>query len=630
MKKYETYLYSAAGLAALFFLLVAVNYLASPLTLRADLTQGHIYTLSPATRAILKKLDAPVTLRLYVSTGEDAVPLPLRGFAQRVQDMVHEFQSAAGGKLIVEKFDPKPDSDEEDAAQLDGIEPQTLSSGGQFYLGLTVSRLDRKQTIAALSPQREQLLEYDLIRAIISVANPHKPTIGVMSALPVLGGTMNYMTRQPNEPWALASELEGDYKVEPVSMSAKSIGKNIKVLLLIHPRDISQQTEYALDQFVLRGGKLIAFVDPYMFFDRRPNPMMPQLPGEPSSSSLPALFKAWGVKMYPGKVVADLDYASGTGQHYTPAVLTLNKSAFDKNDIATNQIHTLLYAFGGAFDISKLAPGLKATVLARSSPNSMLVDASAASLSGNAATRDFKPAGKSMPLALRISGKFKTAFPAGPPAAPGAAADKSTKPGDNTPQLKQSAGDNSVVLVGDADMLADGAAVDVENIFGRRVVVPSNGNLAFVQGLVDQLSSAYDLTSLRSRASSFRPLIVVRQMEAEAQKRYLGQIKALQDELQQTNQKLRLLRSPSTGAKSAQILSPAQQTELDHFRKRVLKTRHQLKEVRKTLRQHVEALQFWTKVVNIAAMPLLVTLFGLAFAGLRRRRARIAKTGGAI
>lgn len=626
MKKYETFLYSAAGLAALFFLLVAVNYLASPLTLRADLTQGHIYTLSPATRAILKKLDAPVTLRLYISKGEDAMPLPLRGFAQRVQDMVHEFKSAAGGKLIVEKYNPTPDSDEEDAAQLDGIEPQTLPSGGQFYLGLTVSQLDRKQTIAALSPQREQLLEYDLIRAIASVANPHKPTIGVMSALPVLGGTMNYMTRQPNQPWALASELEDDYKVESVAMSAKSIGKNIKVLLLIHPRDISQQTEYALDQFVLRGGRLIAFVDPYMFFDRRPNPMMPQLPGEPSSSSLPALFKAWGVKMYPGKVVADLDYASGTGQHYTPAVLTLNKTALDKNDVATNQIHTLLYAFGGAFDVSKLASGLKATVLARSSPNSMLVDASAASLSGNAATRDFKPAGKSMPLALRLSGKFKTAFPAGPPPAAG----KSESAAANTPQLKQSAADNSVVLVGDADMLADGAAVDVENIFGRKVVVPSNGNLAFVQGLVDQLSSAYDLTSLRSRASSFRPLIVVRQMEAEAQKRYLGQIKALQDELQQTNQKLRLLRSPSTGAKSAQILSPAQQTELDHFRKRVLETRHKLKEVRKTLRQDVEALQFWTKVVNIAAMPLLVTLFGLAFAGLRRRRARIAKTGGAI
>jgi gliding motility-associatede transport system auxiliary component len=629
MKKYETFLYSAAGLAALFFLLVALNYLASPLTLRADLTQGQIYTLSPATRAILKKLDAPVTLRLYISKGEDAVPVQLRGFAQRVEDMVQEFKSAADGKLIVEKFNPTPDSDEEDAAQLDGIEPQTLLSGGQFYLGLTVSQLDRKQTIAAISPQREQLLEYDLIRAIANVANPEKPTIGVMSALPVLGGGMDFMTRQPSEPWALANELERDYKVERVSMSAKSIGKNIKVLLLIEPRGISAQTEYALDQFVLRGGKLVAFVDPYMVFDREPNPMMPQLPGEPGSSSLPVLFKAWGVSMYPGKVVADLRYASGAGQRYTPTVLTLNKTALNKSDIATNQIRTLLYAFGGAFDISKLAPGLKATVLARSSPDSMLVDAFMASASGNAATRDFQPGGKSMPLALRLSGKFKTAFPKGPPAAPGAAAGKNTEPGDSTPQLKQSTGDNSVVLVGDADMLADGAAVDEQDIFGHRVVVPSNGNLAFAEGIVDQLASADDLTSLRSRASSFRPLIVVQQMEAEAQKRYLGKIKALQDELEQTNEKLRSLRSPAAGAKSAQILTPAQQAELDHFRKRVLETRHELKEVRKTLRQDVDALQFWTKVVNIAAMPLLVALFGLAYAGLRRRRARIAKEGNA-
>ena len=629
MKKYATLLYSATGLAALFLLLVALNYLASPLTLRVDLTQGKIYTLSPATRKILGKLDAPLTLRLYVSGSGNAMPVPLRAFAQRVEDLVHEFKSAAGGKLIVEKYNPKPDSDEEDAAQLDGIEPQTLFSGGKFYLGLTVSRLDHKQVIAAISPQREQLLEYDLIRAIARVANPKKPTIGVMSALPILGEAMNYMTRQASAPWALASELEDDYKVEPVSMTADTIPKDVNVLLLVHPRGIGEQTEYALDQFVLRGGKLIAFVDPYMYFDRQPNPMMPQLPGEPSSSSLPHLFQAWGVNMDQGKVIADLTYASGADQHYSPTVLTLNRNALSKDDIATNQIDTLLYAFGGAFDISKLAAGLKATELAHSSTNSMLVDDSVASNSGDAATKNFQPAGRSMPLALRLSGKFKTAFPGGRPAPPAAAAGKAPPPAASAAQLKESAADNSVVLVGDADMLADGAAVEVQNIFGQRVVVPSNGNLAFAQGMVDQLASGDDLSSLRSRASGFRPLTVVRQMEAEAQKRYFGKIKALEDEVQQATANMQKLRKPSTGARSAQILSPEQQAELERFRKRALETRHELKEVRKNLRRDTEALQFRTKVANIAAMPLLVSLFGLGFAGWRRRRARTARAGGA-
>jgi ABC-type uncharacterized transport system involved in gliding motility auxiliary subunit len=188
--------------------------------------------------------------------------------------------------------------------------------------------------------------------------------------------------------------------------------------------------------------------------------------------------------------------------------------------------------------------------------------------------------------------------------------------------LQQAAADNSVVLVADADMLADGAAVQVQNIFGQRIVVPSNGNLAFVQGMVEQLASNEDLTSLRTRASSLRPLTVVREMEAEAQRQYFGKIKALEDEVQQTTDNIQKLQHQSGGAKSAQILSPEQQAELDRFKKRALETRRELKELRKHLRQDTEALQFWTKVANIAVVPLLVALFGLAFAAMRRRRSR--------
>ncbi|MEO8162070.1 MAG: hypothetical protein ABI588_11690, partial [Arenimonas sp.] len=363
-------------------------------------------------------------------------------------------------------------------------------------------------------------------------------------------------------------------------------------------------------------------VDPYMFFDQQPNPMMPNAPGQPGMSTLPRLFKAWGVTLDTGKVVADVTYASGAGQRTTPTVLTLNRAALNPDDVATSQIDTLLLAFPGAFDASKPADGLKVTVLAKTSPNSMLVDSIVASSSGEAAMKGFVPDGKAKPLALRLTGKFKTAFPEGKPAAtpnaPGA--DKDKKP-DAAPQLKEAAAENSVVLVADADMLADGAAVEVQNVLGQRVVVPSNGNLALAQGLLEQLSSGDDLMSLRSRATSFRPLIVVRQMEANAQRQYYGKIKELEDELQQTTTKMQALQKQSGGAKSAQIMSPEQQAELERFRKRVVETRHVLKELRKNLRQDAEALQFWTKVVNIVLMPLLVTLFGIGFAIARRRRA---------
>jgi ABC-type uncharacterized transport system involved in gliding motility auxiliary subunit len=617
MKKHEALVYSAVGLAALFLILVAANYLVSLQPLKLDLTEGRVQTLSEGTKKILRGLDAPVKLKLYVSRDDQAMPVQMRSFAQRVDDLVAEFKSVAGSKLIVEKFDPRPDGEYEDQAQLDGIEPQQLFSGEQFYLGLAVSQLDRKQVIPAISPQRERLLEYDIARAIARVGSAERPVIGVMSALPVLGERFNPMTRQSSEPWVLASELKRDFTVKAVPLLAQSIDPEIKVLLVIHPRDIPESTEYLLDQFVLRGGKLIAFVDPLAFFDQQG--ATPGMPGG-SSSTLPRLFKAWGVEMNPGKVLADVVFASGAGQRYTPTVLTLNRTAFSRDDVVTSQIETLLYAFGGAFALlnhGKPVDGLKAADLVRSSPNSMLMDNAVATVSGDAATKGFQPGNKSWPLALRLSGKFKTAFPEGRPKSD----DKKAAPAKEEAALKESAAENAVVLVADADMLNDGAAVDVQEVFGRRIVVPSNGNLAFAQGLVEQFASGDALISLRSRADAFRPLTVVREMQASAQQQYLGRLKALEDELQKTTAKLQELQKSGGGAaKGALIMTPEQQAEIEKFRTRVIETRKELKELRKNLRQDAEALVFWTKLVNIALMPLLVVLAGLAVFLVRRKR----------
>jgi ABC-type uncharacterized transport system involved in gliding motility auxiliary subunit len=610
MKKYEPLIYSAVGLVALFLILVAVNFLVSRVPARLDLTEGNLYTLSPGTKKILANLQAQVKLKLYVSQGE-SVPVQLRGFAQRVEDVVREFKSAAGANLVVERYNPRPDSEEEDAAQLDGIEPQQLFTGEQFYLGVAVTQLDRKQTLPNISPQRERLLEYDLVRAIARVGSSERPKIGLMAGLPVLGERFNPFTRQSSDPWVLANELKREFDVREVPLTAKEIDKEINVLLVIHPRDIQPVTEYALDQFVMRGGKLIVFVDPYAYFDQMPT--MPGVPPTPSASTLPILFKTWGVQMDPGKVIADVVFGSGGGARYTPTVLSLNRTAFSRDDIVTGQIETLLYAFGGAFEL-KTPENLKATELVRSSPNSMLVDTMNATKSGEEATRSFNPSGNPMPLALRLTGKFTTAFPEGvkedekKPAAPG------------TPALRESP-ENSVIVVADVDMLADGAAVDIQDVFGRKVVVPSNGNLAFALGMVEQFAAG-ELISLRSRAGAFRPLTVVRELEAEAQKEYFGKIQALEEEKQKTQARLQELQKAQGGAaKGAQILSPEQQAELERFKKTYVETNLALKELRKNLRQDAEALVFWTKVANIAVMPLLVALAGLLIALVRRRTA---------
>src|SRR5262249_18173294 len=269
-----------------------------------------------------------------------------------------------------------------------------------------------------------------------------------------------------------------------------------KVLLVIHPRDILDDTEYAIDQFVLRGGKLIAFVDPYAYFDQQPDMQNPFGGNQAGQSTFYNLFKAWGVEPEMGQVIADLTFASGEGPRLLPTLLNLNTQALNMDDVVTSQVGTLLIPFGGTFK-GKPADGLTMTTLVHTSKNSMPVDLIIATLSGEPSTRGFQPSGEEKPIAIRLTVKFHTPFPDGPPKPPAPPARKDAKKDEKKdeakaapaePSLKVSAAENSIVLVGDADMVADGAAVEVQDIFGQRVIVPRNGNLAFVQGLVEQFS----------------------------------------------------------------------------------------------------------------------------------------------
>jgi gliding motility-associatede transport system auxiliary component len=619
MKKYETFLYSAGGLAAIFVILLLANFVIGALPARIDLTQGRLYTLSGGTREVLKKLEAPVKLRLYFSQSDAGVPLAIKAYGRHVEDLLAEYRRASGGKVAVEKLDPQPDSDAEDAAALEGVEPQVTPTGDKFYLGLSVSYVDQKVALPALSPERERLLEYDLTRAIARAASPGKPVVGVMSPLPVFGAPPSPMTGgQPMEQQVFVNELRRDYTVKRVSPGAESIDGDVKVLVVIHPRGISDAAQYAIDQFVLRGGKLIAFVDPSAYFDPAA-----QMAGGPTSSSLDKLFKAWGMGFDPGKVVMDMRYITGAGPRALPTLLSLNDNAFDQDDVATARLGSALLPFSGVFT-GKAADGLKETVLMKTSAFSQLVDASAAIAQGEAAIRNFQPSNTEYPLAIRLTGKFRTAFPDGKPKAddkgdkkPAAAKATDAKP--ETPQLRESKGETAVALVADSDFVNDGAAVQVQELFGQRIVIQRNGNLAFAQALVDQFAGDPALVELRSRASASRPFTVIRDMEARAQQAYLGKIKALEDSLNQTQEKLAALqraRAPGSGA----ILSPEQQAELENFRKKAAESRRELKEVRKDLRADSEALETWTKVINIAAMPLLVAVAGIGLALWRRRR----------
>src|SRR5713226_1028058 len=620
-KKNESLLYSAGGLVAALIILVLLNLVLGAARGRIDLTQGKLYTLSEGTRAVLGKLESPVKIRLYFSQSE--VPLPIKAYGRRVEDLLAEFRQAGRGKVTVEKLDPQPDSDAEDSATLEGVEAQVTPSGDKFYLGASISYADQKLALPALTPDREPLLEYDLTRAIARATVTSKPVIGVMSALPVFGMPPSQFTGgQPMEPQVFVGELRRDYTVKRVGLDPEKIDDDIKVLLVIHPRGIGERAQYALDQFVLRGGKLIAFLDPNAYFDQMGG-MASMGMGGGTPSSLDRLLKAWGLGFDSGKVVLDMRYLTGAGARTLTTLLSLNDNAFDPNDITTARLGSLLMPFAGVFT-GKPLEGLNATVLMKTSAYSQLVDSFSAMTQGEAAIRGFKPSGTEYPLAVRLTGKFKTAFPEGPPKADDkgdkkAAAAKVSQAVPKIASLKESAEENAVVLVGDSDFVNDGAAVQIQEIFGQRIVIPRNGNLAFAQGLVDQFAGGPELIKLRSRASAARPFTVIRDMEAKAQQAYLGKIKELENNLTQTQEKLNALQK-GRGTGAGAILSAEQQVELENFRKKAAETRLVLKEVRRELRADSEALQFWTKVLNIALMPLLVAIAGITLAVLRRRR----------
>ncbi len=633
-KRLETILYSAGGVVALLLILVLANFVLGSVKQRLDLSEGSLNSLSPGTRSVLETLDGPIRIRFYYSQGDGNLPLSIKGYGRRVEDMLREFRLASGGKLTIEKFDPQPDSDAEDSAQLDGVEGQVLNNGEKFYLGLAVSYGERRLPLPALTADREQLLEYDIAKAIARATAKEKPVVGIMSALPVFGSRgAPQMGIPPSEKLVFVSELERDFRVKRVDPAGNRIDDDIKVLLVMHPRNFNDRSLYAIDQFVMRGGKLIAMVDPNAYFDIQPG-RQPTDGG--TASTMEKLFKSWGIGFDATKVVIDTKYISGGGPGAMPTVLSLVGDAFNKGDVTTSRVGSALIPFSGAFT-GKPADGLTQTVLFHSSAFANLVDAPNSLKRGDDALRGFTPSGTEYPLAIKLTGKFKTSFPDGRPAeeakgadakdakGPAKAAPKATPapapaPAASPDHRKESA-DNAVVLIGDTDFINDGAAVQIQQVFGQRIVVPANGNLAFALGLVEQFAGDEKLITLRSRATAARPFTVIREMEARAQQAYIGKIKGLEDSLQQTTEKLQALqRQRGAGQQSATILTAAQQAEVDNFRKTAAQKRKELKEVRKDLRAESESLEFWTKLINIGAVPLIVMLAGLLLAVARRKR----------
>jgi ABC-type uncharacterized transport system involved in gliding motility auxiliary subunit len=426
----------------------------------------------------------------------------------------------------------------------------------------------------------------------------------------------------------LVTELKQDFTVRQVPMDTDKIDDDIKVMLVIHPREIQDKTQYALDQFILRGGKMLAFLDPvpYLIDSREQNQMLGSIPN--SGSSLDKLLKAWGIAFDTGKVVADMNFKMTLGgrnnqPQEAPAVLSVTPDGIDRDDIVTSQIDNLWLPYAGAFTGTPIQ-GLKETVLLKSTRQSQMVEGFMASLSGENVMKDFKPSGTEYALAIKLAGKFKTAFPNGKPEDKKEDEKKADdkKPEEKKPDnsLKESQKDSAVILVGDADMLSDRVALQpIQTLFGVQYA-PSNGNLNFAQNAIEQLAGDNNLIAVRSRATQNRPFTRVKSMEAAANEKFQSEIKALEDSAAEAQRKINELQQQKKDKDQRFILSPEQQAELAKLRADEVSTRKRLKQVQKDFRKEVVSMENRLKWFNIAGMPLLVSLSGLGLAFYKRKR----------
>ena len=649
------------GLLSAAILFVAINVIAGRTlgTTRIDLTQGKLYTLSGGTRATLAKLDEPLVLRFYYSKklGNE---IPSYGvYAQRVREMLHEYAAAANGKIQLQELDPLPFSAVEDRAVAFGLQGVPLDQGGeQIYFGLAATNsTDDLQTIPFFQPERERFLEYDLTKLIHSLAFPKKPVIGLITDLPLQGDMMAAMQGQPMIPYAVIDQIKPLYQIKDLSGELDSVPSDVDVLMIAHPQHLSDKTLYAIDQFVLGGGKALVFVDPNSETQQmHPSQLNP--PGMPLDSNLPKLFKAWGLSMNPKEVAGDRRAArrvnAGTQQHVQAmdyvAWLSLDQQDLNHESPITADLTHINMASAGILEKAKDAK-TSFTPLITTSIDSMPIDvAKIKGVNGvpdvGGLLRDFKPSGEKLVLAAQVTGTAETAFPDGPPKdekkdANDDKKDATAKPADpkstdaqkpsasaGPPQVKTSAKPIDVIVVADTDVLEDRFWEQSQDFFGQTVVIPVANNGDFVANALDTLAGGDDLIALRSRGTSARPFTLVAEYQRSADARYQATEKDLQTKLKDTQDKIKQLQEQ--GGRPGAALASEQAQTIENFRTDMLSIRQQLRQVQLALRQDINRLQAVTEFFDIALVPILVAIVAIIIGWLRfRRRKRQARSAAA-
>lgn len=649
-------------LVLLAAILVVVNYIVGGLgvlNLRADLTERKQYTLSEGTKRIVEGLnpDKPVSIRLYASRDSRLMPLDFQAYADTVRDLLLEYEKYSDGKITLEVIDPRPDTEEEDRAVADDIQGHQMThDGSKVYLGLAVQCLQQKEIIPVLNPNDESSLEYSISRTLSRAIKTKQTKLGVMSALPLAGPAYNLppmmmMGQQKAPPWILIQQLRQDYEVVEVSSSTDQIEPDIDLLLVIHPSDVSNKAQFAIDQFLLRGGKILAMVDPYCQVTQAYNNQAQMNPtGSMISpgSDLNILFPAWGVKYSPSLVVADMDLRTMSDGRALPTTLTMGPESLDRSDPAVAPLDKVQMFVAGAFDIQP-KDGITATPLVRSSENSQMIDTGEAEKARTGALNSFTAEGKKRVLALRLNGKFTTAFPDGPPvdnmpqtpkmpgetggatddagapaqaSAPVVPAPAEAKDAPAAPAyLKESQAEGIIYLFSDVDMVYDIFCFQSDRT-GRIFPMMINANLPLILNSVETLVGGKDLIAVRSRAATDRTFTRMEKLRSEVESEYRPLIEQRNQELTDIVQQIADL--GGTQQEDGVVVLNVNHEQREQLLEKQLSIQKDIRSLVKAQNSRKERLEMNITLLNFLIVPTLVVLVGIVLA-VRRRSLQAAR-----
>ena len=587
---------------------------------RIDLTENKLYTLTLGTRDLIAEIDEPIKFRFFFSQRASEDLTALRAYARRVQELLEEYQALAGGSINLEIIDPEPFSEEEDLAAQFGLQSVPVNNAGdELYFGLVgTNSVDDQLIISFFQPDKEEFLEYDISRIIHQLNSSRKPKVGLLSSLKIQGD-IDTSTFQTTPAWVVIDQLTQQYEVVDVAMDATELPRDMQLLVIVHPKSLSDPTLFAIDQFAMAGGRVLLFVDPLAEMERRPPGAMPT---EPASDF--SLLSNWGMQLRADTVLADsaaaLNVGGSNGQSVRHlGILGLSAENFNSDDVSLASLESINVTTSGILDMVG-RPESRIDILIQSSENAMpMASTEFQSLTDpEQLLKTFVPTGKRYTIAARISGKAVTAYPGGVDVktVPEAEAEvegqgqgqvESTRDTQLLQTVLTGTDKLNVIVVADTDILTDRLWVQVQNFFGQTIASPWANNGDFVLNSVDNLLGGSELISIRSRGRFSRPFTVVESLRLAAQSKYQKSADTLQRELEETEAELNEVES-SQSDQNLLALSPEQEQAITQFQDEKLRIRKQLRDVRHQLDKDIEGLGATLKLINIIVLPLLLVL----------------------